>query len=523
MGVVYRARHAATGHVVALKVIRGDLGADRVMLDRFLAEARAVAQINHPHVVRLFEYGEHAGTPYFTLEYLPGGTLADRLRNGARLPEREAAVVVMQVAAGVSAAHAQGIVHRDLKPGNVLFDETGKPKVVDFGLAKWAGLDLTRTGATLGTPRYMSPEQAGGSKAVGRAADVWALGVVLYECLTGRRAFDGETVEEVMANVLAARPPEFPPQDPPVPEELRQFCRRCLQKRPEDRYPSAGDLAADLAGYVAGGVDGSAPVRPRRGWRWVERVGIAAGSAAVAALLVVLLRPVPVQPPVPEAAPAAAADSGPTPRLVLHARSGPAGALAFVNANEVVAGYEDGSVRIWDLARGEVAKTLTPRQGGNVWSADLSPEVEVPAADGQQPRRVRYLVTPSDDSQVTVWRLDSYQVYRVFPQPTSTKAAVFSPADANLLATGDRAATVRLWNLDAQIPVELAGHAGTVHALAFSPDGSRLASAGSDGTAKVWDVRAVRWGGLEGPDKPLQQLGEHDGPVYGVAFSPDGS
>jgi hypothetical protein len=524
MGDVFRARHAATGRVVALKMIRGDLLADRVLLDRFRAEAQAVAAIRHPHVVRLIEYGEHAGAPYLALEYLPGGTLADRLRAGGRMPPAAAAGLVAKVASAVQVGHDLGIVHRDLKPGNILFDEAGEPRVVDFGLAKWAGFDLTRSGATMGTPRYMAPEQADGSGAVTAATDVWALGVMLFECLTGARAFAGDTVEEVMANVLAARPSAFPPQDPPVPDALRLVCERCLRKRPAERYPSAAALAAVLTTYVSPPADAAEttllPVAQlRRPNRWLERLLIAAGAAALAGVTVGYWpRAVPptVQP---------AADPGPEPRVTLAAEAGPVWALAFLGPDELVAGYEDGAVRVLGLRAQEVVRTLDPRLRGNVWAADVAVDRRDAGArrdGGNAPGWVvppsRLLVTPSDDQEVAVWDLDSFRVYRRYPHPTSTKAAAFSP-DALYLATGDRAGAVRVWNQDAQVPVELGGHAGTVHALGYSPDGRWLASAGSDGV-RVWDARELDWDRWEGPARPTHAPRLHKGPVYAVAFDP---
>ena len=183
MGVVYEARQLQLNRVVAFKKV---LHADPSGLLRFLAEA--IAAVRHPNVVQVYESGQHDGQPYLAMEFCPGGTLAAKLKDGGRLAPQAAVELMAQVAAGVAAAHAEGVVHRDLKPGNVLFDVAGVPKVADFGLAKrGTGADLTHTQAVMGTPAYMSPEQARGeTKFVGPTADVWALGVMLYECLTGK-------------------------------------------------------------------------------------------------------------------------------------------------------------------------------------------------------------------------------------------------------------------------------------------------------------------------------------------------
>jgi serine/threonine-protein kinase len=188
MGVVYQARQLALKRVVALKMMLAGSHADAEDLARFRAEAEAVAQLQHPHIVQIYEVSQHAGLPFFALEYLEGGSLAQKLQ-GAPLPARDAAQLVETLARAMQAAHARGIIHRDLKPANVLLDQEARPKTTDFGLAKRveAGPGLTRTGAIMGTPSYMAPEQAAGQgKEVGAAADVYALGAILDELLTGR-------------------------------------------------------------------------------------------------------------------------------------------------------------------------------------------------------------------------------------------------------------------------------------------------------------------------------------------------
>jgi serine/threonine protein kinase/tetratricopeptide (TPR) repeat protein len=261
MGVVYKARHLKLNRIVALKMIlaRGYAGpGDRA---RFLAEAEVVAAVQHPHLVALLEYGEHQGQPFFTLEFLPGGSLAEKLQ-GIPQPAAAAVRLVEQLARGIHHAHTHGIVHRDLKPANVLFAEDGTPKITDFGLARRQaeGTGLTATGEVLGTPSYMAPEQAGGeSKHAGPAADVYALGAILYECLTGRPPFRAATPVETVLQVVGQEPVSVRRLQPHTPADLATICHKCLQKEPHKRYASAAELADDVRRFLE-----DRPIRARR-------------------------------------------------------------------------------------------------------------------------------------------------------------------------------------------------------------------------------------------------------------------
>jgi eukaryotic-like serine/threonine-protein kinase len=290
-GVVYRARHLALNRVVALKMLLGAELSDPCRLARFRVEAEAVAAVRHPNVVQVYEVGEHEGRPFMALEYLPGGTLSGRVGRGRRLPPRAAADLVARLAEAVQAAHDQGIIHRDLKPSNVLFagpdGQAAEPKLTDFGLAKRHASDLTRTEAVMGTPAYMAPEQARGeAKFVGPAADVWALGVILYECLTGVRPFDAPDHWALLRRVLSDEP--VPPRRhvPETPRDLELIVLKCLAKSPAERYPTAAALADDLGRFLDGR---PVSVRPagtaERLARWARRNPVVAGL--LTALLVV--------------------------------------------------------------------------------------------------------------------------------------------------------------------------------------------------------------------------------------------
>jgi serine/threonine-protein kinase len=266
MGVVYRARHVVVGRAVALKMILSGEFASDSETRRFRAEAEAAANLDHPNIVPILEVGEHLGRPYYTMRLLPGGSLRPRLRE-SRISPKGAARLLSTVARAMHHAHRRGFVHRDLKPANILFDEAGKPFITDFGLAK--RLDRagqTGLGALLGTPGYMSPEQAAGRTDITASADIYSLGVVLYELLAGRAPFRAATEMETLVLVMEGEPLQPRQINPAVPSDLEFICLRCMEKDPSRRYPSAAALADDLDRYLLGEV-----VEGRRG-KMIEAV-----------------------------------------------------------------------------------------------------------------------------------------------------------------------------------------------------------------------------------------------------------
>jgi WD40 repeat protein len=290
MGVVYKARQRSLDRVVALKMVLAGNHAREQELNRFRKEAEAVARLQHPGIVQVFEIGQHDGQPYFALEYVDGGSLADQL-DGTPWPAQRAAALVEQLACVIHAAHQKQIIHRDLKPANVLLTADGAPKVTDFGLAKRLdqAAGATQSGAVVGTPSYMAPEQAHGQgKSVGPAADVYALGAVLYELLTGRPPFKAETALDTIVQVCRDDPVPPARLNPKVHRDLETVCLKCLQKEPGKRYGTALELAADLQRFREG-----KPVQARRAGalertvKWTRRnraLATLAGVSCLAAL-----------------------------------------------------------------------------------------------------------------------------------------------------------------------------------------------------------------------------------------------
>jgi serine/threonine-protein kinase len=290
MGVVYDARQVSLKRRVALKMVTAGAHIGPAQRARFQIEAEAVAALQHPSIVQIYEVGEHDGIPYFSLEYVGGGSLERKIKRQP-LPPRDAAGLVQTLALAMDYAHERGIVHRDLKPANVLMTADGLPKITDFGLAKRldnSDSSQTQAGTILGTPSYMAPEQAQGEvKEVGTLADVYSLGAVLYQLLTGRPVFQGTTMLETLEMVRTQEPVPVRQLQPKVAHDLETICLKCLQKSPAKRYTTAGTLAEDLGHFLANEPIQARPVgRVERFWRWCYRnPGIAALTAAVFLLL----------------------------------------------------------------------------------------------------------------------------------------------------------------------------------------------------------------------------------------------
>ncbi len=287
MGVVYKARQTKLNRIVALKMILSGQLAGEEDIRRFHAEAEAAAQLDHPGIVPIFEVGEHEGQHYFSMAFVDGGSLADKIKDGP-LPPREAAEYVKKVAEAVAYAHSKGVIHRDLKPGNILLDLNGEPKVTDFGLAKRVEGDsgLTATGQILGTPSYMPPEQASGkTEDVKEAADVYSLGAILYALVTGRPPFQADNPIDTLMQVLEREPVSPSTLNPQIPRDLETICLQCLSKEPKKRFRSAKQLGDELQRFINGEPILARPIgKLERTWRWCRRQPVVASLIATVAI-----------------------------------------------------------------------------------------------------------------------------------------------------------------------------------------------------------------------------------------------
>jgi eukaryotic-like serine/threonine-protein kinase len=475
MGVVFRARHLRLNRIVALKMALAGAYAGPHERERFQREAEAVAGLRHPNVVQIHDVGDSDGRPYYTMEFVDGGSLAERL-SGTPMPAYQAAHLVATLASAVEAAHKAGIIHRDLKPSNVLLTADGTPKIGDFGLARRqeGGATLTLSGARVGTPSYMAPEQARGlTHALGPALDIYALGAILYELLTGRPPFRAETAAETERQVIEQEPVSPSRLNAKVPTDLETICLKCLEKEPGGRYATAGALADDLSRFLKHEPIRARPMGPLvRLARWARRnpaLVASLGMVSVTGLVAIAT-------------------------ILWQWRS----AVEARQQSELAVKSER-----WERYRSNISAAASALQFQN--NSGTARRALEAAPEEHRNWEWRHLKSQLDNSRA---------VMAGTPTDALLRRPIISPSGDQVAVVDKDARTINLRETaTGKVTGALIGHAGPVGVLAYSPDGKRLASGSTDKTLRLWDPATL---------KEVAVLRGHENPVDWLYYSPDG-
>jgi WD40 repeat protein/serine/threonine protein kinase len=567
MGVVFKARQKGPNRLVALKMVRGDRFMSDEDVQRFRNEAELVAQLDHPNLVPIYEVGQwpagDGNSPvfYFTMKLIEGGSLSKLIASGfpgtgscGQLPltrrefQRNAAQLLVPIAEAIHQAHQRGILHRDLKPSNILLDVEGRPHVSDFGLAKRVTLfadyppdaSLTETGAIVGTPQYMSPEQADGKQGtITTATDVYGLGAILYALLTGRPPFQEATPLETLVRVKDREPDRPTAINPRVDRDLETICLKCLEKEPVKRYGSAQAVAEELQRWLADKPIQARPMtRPARLWRWCRRnpkvavptilslflLAVVLGGLLVSTVLIMGQR-----------------DQARTHQALAENREATLRRHVYVaDVHQAHQEWENGNLErmreilqryiprqgeedlrtfawfyLWRLGHIQPLIRTLSGQGKEIFSATFSP-------DGKE------LATAGKDGTVRLTdTISGHERLRIPVSPgLDVNSVVFSP-DGQTLATASDLGSVRLWDrTTGQQIARLRAHKGDALAVAFSPDGQTLATGGEDRVIRLWDLQTRQVVGVCSLQMALPKeygvLPLPWGRVGSLAFSPDG-
>jgi len=545
MGIVYSARQVSLNRILALKMVRAGRLASPEDLMRFRLEAEAAAHLDHPHIVPIYEVGEHEGHHYFSMKLIAGGNLADQAQRFHREP-RAAARLMATVARAVHYAHQRGILHRDLKPANILLSGSPEdppdrmsPMVADFGLAKRVEAPdsggVTSSGSILGSPRYMAPEQAEGRReSITTAVDIHALGAIFYELLTGSPPFRGDSVLEILRQVREEEPGRPRSINPLVPRDLETIVLKCLEKSPQKRYHSAEALAADIDRWLANMPIQARPASPlERLSKWARRRPAAAGLIALAGFFS-LATVLAIRGHVAAAKlQSAVAQTGQALDHETRKRVDAESLLVDMEDDtyfkQLIAAEQDWEnnnpvladelldrcpIRLrgweWHHLRRRFHSELQTFRGHDGFLCGISFK-----PDGSQ------VACTTETTGFLLWETSSDQLVRRIPGHDGTIYGLAFNRAGTRMASAEASGQVRIWDLTTGENLGvLRGHQGWVAGIAFADDGRMLASAGEDGTIRLWNVGSRP---VVESEQPVRILQGHAGPVFGVAFSPDGS